>query len=207
MALEEHQRDDRLRIGISRCLLGEEVRHDGGHKHDTFLTDTLGQWVEWVPICPEVEIGLGTPRPAMRLVASGTGPLLKVRSTGEDLTKVILTQIILEEEKGQRNLLPVEFLHELIKYGESTSGDFLRSFLSSGFDAYKQAQEQMTSAFRNWMPPGWPGPQAPQPSKSGSRPPFARYMSQKPHPSGRDQSHCRLSRLFLLTLSCIDIIT
>jgi polyhydroxyalkanoate synthesis repressor PhaR len=78
-------------------------------------------------------------------------------SSGEDLTKVILTQIILEEEKGQRNLLPVEFLHELIKYGESASGDFLRNYLSSGFEAYKQAQEQMSSAFKSWMPTGWPG--------------------------------------------------
>ena len=86
-------------------------------------------------------------------------------ASGEDITKVILTQVILEEEKGQRNLLPVEFLHELIKCGESTSGDFLRSFLSSGFDAYKQAQEQLTSTFRNWMPPGWPGIQTlPAPS-------------------------------------------
>ena len=50
--------------------MGRAVRHDGGHKHDRFLTDTLGEWVEWVPTCPEVEIGLGTPRPAMRLVAS-----------------------------------------------------------------------------------------------------------------------------------------
>lgn len=66
--------------------MGRAVRHDGGHKHDKFLTDTLGQWVEWVPICPEVEIGLGTPRPAMRLVASGTGPRLQVRKTGEELT-------------------------------------------------------------------------------------------------------------------------
>ena len=42
------------RIGISRCLLGEEVRFDGGHKHDTFLTGTFGRFVEWVPVCPEV---------------------------------------------------------------------------------------------------------------------------------------------------------
>jgi uncharacterized protein YbgA (DUF1722 family)/uncharacterized protein YbbK (DUF523 family) len=78
--------DDRLRLGISECLMGRAVRHDGGHKHDRFLTDTLGQWVEWIPICPEVEIGLGTPRPAMRLVASGTGTRLRVRKSGEDLT-------------------------------------------------------------------------------------------------------------------------
>jgi polyhydroxyalkanoate synthesis repressor PhaR len=77
-------------------------------------------------------------------------------SSGENITKVILTQVILEEEKGQHNILPVEFMHELIKHGETASGDFLRSYLSSGFDAYKQAQEQMTSALKNWMPPGWP---------------------------------------------------
>jgi uncharacterized protein YbgA (DUF1722 family)/uncharacterized protein YbbK (DUF523 family) len=76
----------RLRLGISECLLGRPVRHDGGHKHDRFLSDTLGTWVDWVPLCPEVEIGLGTPRPAMRLVASGTGTRLVVRKTGEDLT-------------------------------------------------------------------------------------------------------------------------
>jgi len=48
-----------IRIGISSCLLGEQVRFDGGHKHDRFLTNTLGQYFEWVPVCPEVELGWG----------------------------------------------------------------------------------------------------------------------------------------------------
>jgi len=61
-----------LRIGISACLLGEEVRFDGGHKRDTFLTDVLGPHVEFVPVCPEVEMGLGTPRETLRLVRQGT---------------------------------------------------------------------------------------------------------------------------------------
>ncbi|HEX7183460.1 MAG TPA: DUF523 domain-containing protein [Thermoanaerobaculia bacterium] len=63
----------RPRIGVSACLLGEEVRYDGGHKRDSFLVDILSPYVEWVPVCPEVEIGLGTPRPAMRLVRIGGG--------------------------------------------------------------------------------------------------------------------------------------
>jgi len=54
---------------VSACLLGDEVRYDGGHKRDAFLVDTLGPFVEWVPVCPEVEVGLGVPRPAIRLVA------------------------------------------------------------------------------------------------------------------------------------------
>ena len=61
------------RIGISRCLLGDEVRHDGGHKRDDFLVSTFGRFVEWVPVCPEVEVGMGTPREAIHLVASGDG--------------------------------------------------------------------------------------------------------------------------------------
>ena len=60
--------DRPLRIGISACLLGEKVRHDGGHKRDPFLVETLGPHVEWVPICPEVDLGLGTPRETIRLV-------------------------------------------------------------------------------------------------------------------------------------------
>jgi uncharacterized protein YbbK (DUF523 family) len=50
---------EKIRLGISTCLLGENVRFDGGHKWDRFLTDTLGQYVEYVPICPEVECGFG----------------------------------------------------------------------------------------------------------------------------------------------------
>jgi uncharacterized protein YbgA (DUF1722 family)/uncharacterized protein YbbK (DUF523 family) len=64
---------DPPRIGISRCLLGEEVRHDGGHKRDAFLVATFGRFVEWVPVCPEVEVGMGTPREAIQLVASTDG--------------------------------------------------------------------------------------------------------------------------------------
>jgi uncharacterized protein YbgA (DUF1722 family)/uncharacterized protein YbbK (DUF523 family) len=60
-----------IRIGISACLLGDQVRFDGGHKRDAFLTDTLGQFVEWVRVCPEVEMGLGTPRETLRLVRIG----------------------------------------------------------------------------------------------------------------------------------------
>ena len=70
-----------LRLGISRCLLGERVRYDGGHKRDPFLMDVLGQHVEWVPVCPEVEAGFGTPRESMRLVDDVAEPrLITVRS-------------------------------------------------------------------------------------------------------------------------------
>ena len=75
-----------LRVGISACLLGERVRYDGGHKRNAFLVDELGQRVEWVAVCPEVELGLGVPRPPMDLVRVGDEVRLLVASTGEDLT-------------------------------------------------------------------------------------------------------------------------
>ncbi len=56
-----------IRIGISSCLLGEEVRFDGGHKHARFLTQTVAEFVHFVPVCPEVELGLGIPRETIRL--------------------------------------------------------------------------------------------------------------------------------------------
>ncbi|HET9963342.1 MAG TPA: DUF523 domain-containing protein, partial [Nitrospiraceae bacterium] len=73
-----------LRLGISRCLLGDEVRFDGGHKRDSFLTDLLARYVEWIPVCPEVEAGLGTPREAMRLVGDAGHPrLITIKSGGD----------------------------------------------------------------------------------------------------------------------------
>ena len=59
------------RVGVSSCLLGEEVRFNGGHKRYRFLTDSLDRYVDWVPYCPEIQIGLGTPREAIRLTADG----------------------------------------------------------------------------------------------------------------------------------------
>ena len=80
-----------LRLGISRCLLGDEVRFDGGHKRDNFLTEVFGRYVEWVPVCPEVEAGLGTPREAMRLVGNQQHPRLMTIKSGIDHTNVLET--------------------------------------------------------------------------------------------------------------------
>lgn len=75
-----------LRLGISMCLLGEEVRFDGGHKRDRFLTGVLGRYVEWVPVCPEVEVGMGIPREAVRLVGTPDAPRMVGVSSGADHT-------------------------------------------------------------------------------------------------------------------------
>jgi uncharacterized protein YbgA (DUF1722 family)/uncharacterized protein YbbK (DUF523 family) len=61
----------RIRLGISSCLLGQKVRYDGGHRHNAYITRTLGRYFEFVPLCPEVAIGMGAPRPPIRLVKAG----------------------------------------------------------------------------------------------------------------------------------------
>jgi len=78
--------DPRPCIGISGCLLGQNVRYDGGHKHDSFLTQTLGPFVEWVAVCPEVEVGMGIPRESVRLVGSPEQPRMLAERSGRDWT-------------------------------------------------------------------------------------------------------------------------
>ncbi len=80
------RQDERPRVGISTCLLGENVRYDGGHARDRFLTDTFGEFVEWVPVCPEVECGLPVPREAMHLEGDPQAPRLVTIKTGLDHT-------------------------------------------------------------------------------------------------------------------------
>lgn len=75
-----------IKLGISSCLLGNPVRYDGGHKLDRFLKETLGQYVQFVPVCPEVECGLPVPRESMRLVGRPDDPRLVTTRTGIDHT-------------------------------------------------------------------------------------------------------------------------
>jgi uncharacterized protein YbgA (DUF1722 family)/uncharacterized protein YbbK (DUF523 family) len=75
-----------IRLGISSCLLGNPVRYDGGHKLDRYLRDTLGRFVSWVPVCPEVEYGLPVPREALHLAGDPADPRLVAVRTGVDHT-------------------------------------------------------------------------------------------------------------------------
>jgi uncharacterized protein YbbK (DUF523 family) len=93
-----------LRIGISRCLMGENVRHDGGHKRDGFLLEALGPHVEWMPVCPEVEVGFGTPREPMRLAGDPQVPRLMTITSGVDHTESM-------ERYSQRRIRELEALN------------------------------------------------------------------------------------------------
>ena len=82
---------ERIKLGVSQCLMGENVRYDGGHQLDRFIRDTLGQYVDFVPVCPEVECGMPVPREAMRLTGNPESPRLMTIRTRKDLTEQMLT--------------------------------------------------------------------------------------------------------------------
>ena len=80
---------EKIRIGVSTCLLGESVRYDGGHARDRYVTDTLGQYMEFMPVCPEMEAGLGLPREPIRLVGDPKSPRVITINTNKDLTETM----------------------------------------------------------------------------------------------------------------------
>ena len=107
-----------IKIGISACLLGQEVRYNGGHAHDRFITGTLGHYVEFVPVCPEVECGLGVPRPTMHLKGEVEKPLLVVTKTGEDRTE----QMVAWAEKRLEALADEALCGFIFKKNSPSSG-------------------------------------------------------------------------------------
>ena len=82
--------EDKIRIGVSACLLGQPVRFDGSHKHDRYLTNTLGEYLDFVPVCPEVESGFSIPRETLRLVGDPEAPRLVTSRTNIDHTDSML---------------------------------------------------------------------------------------------------------------------
>jgi uncharacterized protein YbgA (DUF1722 family)/uncharacterized protein YbbK (DUF523 family) len=80
----------KIRIGISSCLLGENVRYNGGNSKDRYITDTLSEFFDFYPVCPEVECGFGVPRESLRLVGDPAAPRLMTSRTGVDHTDKML---------------------------------------------------------------------------------------------------------------------
>ncbi len=110
--------DAPLRLGASSCLLGRKVRHDGAHKRNAFLTELLGEFVEWVPVCPEVEMGLSVPRPSIRLVDDGDGLRLIEPRTGADHTRAMTSF----STRRTRELEPLELCGYVLKKDSPSCG-------------------------------------------------------------------------------------
>ena len=107
-----------IRLGISSCLLGNNVRYDGSTTWDRFLTDTLGQFVEYVPVCPEVECELGVPRESMRLVGDPDAPRLVTTKTGKDYTDLMVSWARVRVKELEKE----NFCGFIFKKGSPSSG-------------------------------------------------------------------------------------
>lgn len=109
-----------IKVGVSACLLGEAVRYDGGHKHDHYITATLGRFFSFVPVCPEVESGMPTPREAMRLEGDPAAPLLMTRQSRSDKTGQMLAFC----DRKLRELEREDLCGFIFKKGSPSSGLF-----------------------------------------------------------------------------------
>jgi len=108
----------KIPLGISACLLGEAVRYDGGHKRNPFLTRVVGNYFEWVEVCPEVGAGLGVPRESMRLVADGDG----VRLIGNRTEKNYTVPLEDYSDRAVGELAALELRGFVLKKGSPSCG-------------------------------------------------------------------------------------
>jgi uncharacterized protein YbgA (DUF1722 family)/uncharacterized protein YbbK (DUF523 family) len=133
-----------IRIGISACLLGSRVRFDGQHKRDSFLADELAPLVEWIPVCPEVEVGMGVPREPVRLIAgaSAGGPRMLGLTSGEDWTSR-MTRF----SAGRARALEKEDLSGFVLKSKSPSCGMARVKVYPDADARTPAREPGVGLF------------------------------------------------------------
>jgi uncharacterized protein YbgA (DUF1722 family)/uncharacterized protein YbbK (DUF523 family) len=122
----------RLRIGISSCLLGDEVRFDGGHKRNPFLADVLAPYVEWVRVCPEVEVGMGVPRETLRLISVDGDTRMMTTRTGVDYTDKMRAYA----EKRTRALAEMDLRGYVLKKDSPSCGmERVKVFAGKGMPA------------------------------------------------------------------------
>ena len=138
---------EKLRLGISACLLGEAVRYDGNHKHDPFLTGTLGQHVEFVPVCPEAESGMGIPREAMRLEGDPASPrLITIHS------RIDKSRQLIDWNRRKLKQLDGEALHGYIFKAKSPSCGMerVKVYGEKGMPAHKGAGLFARALMERW---------------------------------------------------------
>jgi uncharacterized protein YbgA (DUF1722 family)/uncharacterized protein YbbK (DUF523 family) len=108
----------RIKVGVSSCLLGEKVRWDGNHKLDRAVKDGLGRLFEWVPTCPEVEIGMGIPRETVQLTGNPKAPRMVGNTTGADWTQ----RMIRYANKRSRELMKLDVCGYIFKSKSPSCG-------------------------------------------------------------------------------------
>jgi len=110
--------EEQIKLGVSACLLGQNVRYNGGHSRDPFITDTLSQYVEFFPVCPEIECGFSVPRETLRLVGNPDSPRLMTTNTKQDHTERMQSWC----SKKVRELEELDLYGFIFKKGSPSSG-------------------------------------------------------------------------------------
>jgi uncharacterized protein YbgA (DUF1722 family)/uncharacterized protein YbbK (DUF523 family) len=138
-----------IKIGISSCLLGKEVRYNGGHSHDRYITGILGQYFSFVDVCPEVEAGFGIPRETMRLVGNPESPRLLTSRTGKDVTDTMLNWA----QKRVRELAKEDFYGFIFKSKSPSSGmERVKVYTEKGFPGSNKGVGLFARAFMASFP-------------------------------------------------------
>jgi len=137
----------RIRLLVSACLLGDEVRYDKGHKYDAFLVESLGPFVTWERVCPEVDAGMPTPRPSMHLVGDAQAPRLVSRA-GDDVTRQ-MQQFIATKLRALEN---VELCGYVCKKDSPSSGMTRVKVYDDSGQAKRNGSGLFTAAFMERFP-------------------------------------------------------
>ena len=137
-----------IKVGVSACLLGEPVRYDGGHKHDPYLTGTLGKFFSFVPVCPEVECGMTIPREAMRLEGDPAAPRLMTRLSRIDKTEQMLAYC----SRRLRELEQADLCGFIFKKDSPSSGLFRVKVYGAGGMATKSGSGIFAAAVAGHFP-------------------------------------------------------
>jgi uncharacterized protein YbgA (DUF1722 family)/uncharacterized protein YbbK (DUF523 family) len=141
--------EQKIKIGASSCLLGEEVRYNGGHSHDRYVTGTLAQYFDFVGVCPEVEAGFGIPRETMRLIGDPGSPRLVTSKSGRDVTDTMLNWT----RKRVRELETEDLYGFIFKSKSPSSGmERVKVYTEKGFPGGNRGVGLFARAFMEHFP-------------------------------------------------------
>jgi len=141
--------EQKIRIGVSSCLLGKEVRYNGGHSHDRYITETLGRYFTFVDVCPEVEAGFGIPRETLRLVGDPESPRLLTTKTGRDYTGIMRSWA----EKRVEELAGEDLYGFIFKSRSPSSGmERVKVYTEKGFPGSNRGVGLFARAFMDRFP-------------------------------------------------------
>jgi uncharacterized protein YbgA (DUF1722 family)/uncharacterized protein YbbK (DUF523 family) len=143
--------NEKIPVGISSCLIGNPVRYNGGHKHDRRITETLGQFFDFSPVCPEVSAGLGVPRPTIRLVENHKGIAIR----GAKKPELDVTRELVDASARIVSRLP-ELAGFILKKDSPSCGVFrVKIYREDGHLSRAETRGEFTHqllAARPWLP-------------------------------------------------------